>query len=103
MTEEFETWWASTPILGENKRTIAEKAWEAARQQPFADAVACVFDNLKFAAANTSDKAWDDQLEDLAEDVIEFAPQYKKGWKDIGKLCARIRELEEQLKESKPC
>lgn len=30
--EEFETWWSSTPILGENKRTIAEKAWQASRE-----------------------------------------------------------------------
>lgn len=29
--EDFEKWWRSTPILGENKRTIAEKAWTAAR------------------------------------------------------------------------
>lgn len=32
MREEFETWWSSTPILGENKRTIAEKAWKAYRE-----------------------------------------------------------------------
>lgn len=32
MREEFETWWSSTPILGENKRTIAEKAWQASRE-----------------------------------------------------------------------
>lgn len=31
--EEFEAWWSSTPILGENKRTIAEKAWQASRAQ----------------------------------------------------------------------
>ena len=31
MREEFEAWWSSTPILGENKRTIAEKAWQASR------------------------------------------------------------------------
>lgn len=29
--EEFEKWWSSTPILGENKRTIAEKAREESR------------------------------------------------------------------------
>jgi len=49
----------------------------------FKDAVACVFDNLKMVAANTSSKVWDDQLEELAEEVIEFAPEYKKQWKDI--------------------
>ena len=32
MREEFEAWWSSTPILGENKRTIAEKAWQASRE-----------------------------------------------------------------------
>ena len=32
MREEFEAWWSSTPILGENKRTIAEKAWHASRE-----------------------------------------------------------------------
>ena len=32
MGEEFEAWWSSTPILGENKRTIAEKAWQASRE-----------------------------------------------------------------------
>lgn len=31
--QQFEEWWASTPILGENKRTIAEKAWQAARAE----------------------------------------------------------------------
>lgn len=61
----------------------------------FQDAVACVFDSLKFAAANTSDKSWDDQLEELAEDVIEYAPEYKKQWKDIGQLCKQVRELTE--------
>ena len=30
--QTFEEWWASTPILGENKRTIAEKAWQASRE-----------------------------------------------------------------------
>lgn len=30
--EEFGVWWSSTPILGENKRTIAEKAWKASRE-----------------------------------------------------------------------
>ena len=34
MQEEFEAWWASTPILSENKRTIAEKAWQASRAAP---------------------------------------------------------------------
>jgi hypothetical protein len=29
--EEFEAWWSSTPILRENKRTIAEKSWQASR------------------------------------------------------------------------
>lgn len=57
----------------------------------FSEAVACVFDNLKFAAANTGSKEWDDQLEDLAEDVIEYSPEYKKQWKDIGKLSADLR------------
>ena len=33
MREEFEAWWRSTPILGENKRTIAEKAWQASRER----------------------------------------------------------------------
>lgn len=32
MREEFEAWWASTPILKENKRTLAEKAWQASRE-----------------------------------------------------------------------
>ena len=32
MRKEFEAWWSSTPILGENKRTIAEKAWQASRE-----------------------------------------------------------------------
>jgi hypothetical protein len=29
--EEFEAWWSSTPILRENKMTIAEKSWQASR------------------------------------------------------------------------
>ena len=30
----FEAWWESTPILKENKRTIAEKAYQAGRCRP---------------------------------------------------------------------
>jgi hypothetical protein len=33
--EKFETWWSSTPILRENKRTIAEKAWQASRAHEY--------------------------------------------------------------------
>ena len=73
----------------------------------FSDAVACVFDMLKYAAANTSCKEWDSQLEDLAEDVIEFAPEYKKQWKDICDLQQRLTvaerragELEELLRDA---
>lgn len=104
LLDSFEEFMKRKPVKMRNTYWRAFLAsWVAAEEQPFVDAVACVFDNLKFAAANTSDKAWDDQLEDLAEDVIEFAPKYKKEWKDISKLCARIRELEDRLKESKPC
>lgn len=31
--EEFNAWWGSTPILRENKRNIAEKAWKAAQER----------------------------------------------------------------------
>lgn len=65
----------------------------------FKDAVACVFDMLKYAACNTSDKQWDDQLEELAEDVIEFAPEYKKQWKDIGMLSASLTTAEKRNSE----
>lgn len=57
----------------------------------FKDAVACVFDNLKMVAANTRSREWDDQLEELAEEVIEFAPEYKKQWRDICTLQADLR------------
>jgi len=62
--------------------------------ETFEDAVACVFDNLKYSAANTDEKAWDERLEDLAEDVIEYAPRYKKQWKDIIKLSREKDSLE---------
>ena len=78
------------------KATIARLTAEIERLKEvtnFKDAVACVFDNLKMTACNTSDRTWDDQLEDLAEDVIEMAPEYKKEWKDIGKLCVEIERL----------
>lgn len=65
----------------------------------FSDAVACVFDMLKYAAANTSCKEWDAQLEDLAEDVIEFAPEYKKQWKDICALQQRLTVAEQRAAE----
>jgi len=61
--------------------------------ETFEDAVACVFDNLKYSAANTDDKAWDERLEDFAEDVIEYAPRYKKQWKDIVKLSREKDDL----------
>lgn len=60
----------------------------------FSDAVACVFDFLKTTAANTGSREWDDQLEDLAEDVIEFAPEYKKQWQDICKLQHSLADAE---------
>lgn len=63
----------------------------------FKDAVACVFDNLKIVACNTDDRAWDDRLEDLAEDVIEMSPEYKKQWKDICRLSAEKNELQQRL------
>lgn len=59
----------------------------------FQDAVACVFDNLKMVAANTRCKEWDDQLEEFAEEVIEFAPEYKKQWKDLVVLERKNWEL----------
>ena len=65
----------------------------------FKEAVACVFDNLKMVAANTSSKVWDDQLEELAEEVIEFAPEYKKDWLDIGKLLAELAASEKENTE----
>lgn len=65
----------------------------------FQDAVACVFDSLKFAAANTRSKAWDDQLEELAQDVIEYSPEYKKQWKDIGDLCKKLAAAEQKSTE----
>jgi hypothetical protein len=66
----------------------------------FKEAVACVFDNLKMVAANTSSKVWDDQLEELAEEVIEFAPEYKKQWKDICDLERKNRELTAALNQA---
>lgn len=66
----------------------------------FSEAVACVFDNLKFAACNTSDRKWDDELEDLAEMVIEFAPEYKKQWKDICALDAANRAKQSRLTQA---
>lgn len=74
------------PDLVKLQATISQQEAEIARLKEvtnFKDAVACVFDNLKMVAANTRCKEWDDQLEELAEEVIEFAPEYKKQWKDI--------------------
>lgn len=65
----------------------------------FKDAVACVFDNLKMVAANTSSREWDDQLEELAEEVIGFAPEYKKEWLDISKLLADLTASEKKNAE----
>lgn len=65
----------------------------------FSEAVACVFDHLKFTACNTSSKEWDDQLEELAEDVIELAPEYKRQWKEIAKIEKLRLEAERQVGE----
>lgn len=59
----------------------------------FDEAVACVFDYLKIIAANTSDRQWDDQLEDLAEDVIDYSPKYKREWKSIVSLSSERDQL----------
>lgn len=65
----------------------------------FEDAVACVFDNLKFIAANTSNREWDEQLEELAQDVIEFAPRYKKNWKDLTVALGQLSTAEAKNKK----
>jgi hypothetical protein len=61
------------------------------------EAVACVFDMLKFAACNTSGEEWSEELEDLAEEVIEYAPQYKRQWLDICKLTAERNRLKAEV------
>lgn len=40
--QKFEEWWSSTPILKENKRTIAEKAWKAALESIVVDLPASI-------------------------------------------------------------
>jgi hypothetical protein len=98
--EEYNAWYAKEiGVLGTGQHKAWFRPWLAAREKPFADAVACVFDSLKFAACNTSGKEWSEELEDLAEEVIQFAPQYKRQWKEICKLSARIAELEAQVKK----
>lgn len=85
--------YTSPPELDELQATIVKQAAEIARLKEvtnFKDAVACVFDNLKMVAANTGDRVWDDRLEELSEEVIEFAPEYKKQWKDIVALQADL-------------
>lgn len=80
--------------ITELQRQVITQAAEIERLKAvtnFKDAVACVFDNLKMVAANTRSKEWDDQLEELAEEVIEFAPEYKKQWLDICKLQTDLR------------
>lgn len=67
----------------------------------FSEAVACVFDFAKITAANTSCREWDEQLEDFAEDVIEFAPEYKKQWLDIVKLASERDALKAEVKALK--
>ncbi len=86
--------YAVLPELADLQTLITQQAAEIERLKTvtnFKDAVACVFDNLKMVAANTRSKEWDDQLEELAEEVIEFAPEYKKQWRDICKLEADLR------------
>lgn len=84
-------------IAAANPAAVLELVAEIERLRAvtrFEDAVACVFDCLKMTAANTSSREWDDLLEELAEEVIEYAPNYKKQWKDI---CA-ISQQRDQLK-----
>jgi hypothetical protein len=61
------------------------------------EAVACVFDMLKFAACNTSGEEWSEELEDLAEEVIEYSPQYKRQWLDICTLTAERNRLKAEV------
>lgn len=89
--------------LLELKAAIAQQAAEIERLKEvtnFKDAVACVFDYLKVVAANTSSLEWDDELEELAEEVIEFAPEYKKEWRDICELQGKNRELTNSLNKA---
>ncbi|MEE3504859.1 hypothetical protein QN399_01030 [Pseudomonas sp. 10C3] len=62
-------------------------------QKSYEDGIACAFDSLMFAAANTSDEYRSDLLEEMAEDIIENAPAYKKQWKDITGTSAENRQL----------
>jgi hypothetical protein len=95
--------YTSPPELAELQATIAQQTAEIERLKAvtnFKEAVACVFDNLKMVAANTSSKVWDDQLEELAEEVIEFSPEYQKQWKDICDLERENRALTAALNQA---
>lgn len=61
------------------------------------DAVTCVFDQLKMAACNTSGREWSDELEELAEEVIEYAPKYKRRWKEICQLSAENSRMKAEI------
>lgn len=64
---DFEAWWESTPILKENKRTIAEKAYQAGRaalqSQDREDA-----ENYRWLLSKL-EKAWDDDGDFESHDI----------------------------------
>lgn len=74
-----------------------EAAIKAERQTGFAAA----FDVLTYRAANTDNDILAEELDDLAHDLLESAPDWKDRWKQIHKMNeeraadkARIAELE---------
>lgn len=96
LEKDLSTWKQKACEAAEREAALREELGSLKKVTSFSDAVSCVFDMLKYAAANTSCKEWDAQLEDLAEDVIEFAPEYKKQWKDICALQQRLAVAEQR-------
>lgn len=90
--------------LAELQATVAAQAAEIERLKQvmnFQDAVACVFDCLKQNSRQTDHPEWGPYLFQVAEEVIAFAPQYKKDWKELAQVGESLMAAEEEIAELK--
>lgn len=90
--------------LVELQATVAQQAAEIERLKQvmnFQDAVACVFDCLKQNSRQTDHPEWGPYLFQVAEEVIAFAPEYQKDWKELAKVGADLMAAKREIDELK--
>lgn len=80
---------------------IVDTEFEKQKQQWIEEGVRRAFDIVKNAAANTDHDQWADQLEDVADIILDSAPTLKSKWHNIYELQGEIYRLKRELKGDK--